>query len=112
MASLLTVGWMSESDLLRAAAAVACASGHPAAEELLRESDVRVVRVVDALNCERRAGGAAGVVAGSMVLVGSPDLLVDHGVDLAGLPPIAVDDSMRFVSCDGRFAGIVCLSAG
>ncbi len=109
MASVLSVGWMSESDLLRGAAAVACGCGHPAAEELLRESDLRVVRVVDALNCEQRAGGAAGVVAGSRVLLGSPDFLMDHGVDLGGLPPIAVDDSMLFLASDGRFAGVVCL---
>ena len=53
--------------------------------------------------------GAAGVVAGSMVLLGSPDFLIDHGVDLAGLPPIAVDGSMLFLASDGRFAGIVRL---
>jgi hypothetical protein len=46
------------------------------------------------------------------VLLGSPDFLMDHGVDLGGLPPIAVDDSMLFLASDGRFAGVVCLGDG
>lgn len=110
MVSLLPVGWMSESDLLRAATAVACGAGHPAAPELLRAADLRVVRLVEARNCERRpGGGAAGVVAGSRVLLGGPDYLLDHGVDLSGVPAMAVLDNMFFVSSDGRFAGIVQL---
>jgi cation transport ATPase len=107
MVSVLAAGWMGENDLLRAAAAVACAAGHPVAEALLREADVRVVRVVDALNCERRADGAAGVVAGSRILLGSPEYLLDHDVDLSGIPPMEIDWSMLLVAADGRFAGIV-----
>ena len=107
MVSVLSVGWMSESDLLRSAAAVACGCGHPAAEPLLRETDARVLRVVDALNCELAPGGAAGVVAGSRILLGSADHLESHGVALAGLPPFEVHDDMLFVAADGRFAGVV-----
>ena len=76
-------------------------------EALLREADCRVVRVVDALNCERRADGAAGVVAGSRILLGSPEYLLDHDVDLSGIPPMEIDWSMLLVAADGRFAGIV-----
>ena len=101
---------MSETDLLRSVTAVACGCGHPAAVALLRESDVRVVHVVDALNCERAAAGAAGVVAGSRVLLGAPEFLLEHGVDLAGVPPLEVRDGMLFAAVDGRFAGIVALA--
>lgn len=111
MVTVLPAGWMSESDLLRAATAVACGSGHPAAAPLLREADVRIVRVLDAANCERLAlGGCAGVVAGSRVVVGSPEQLLEQGVDLSGVPPIASDERMLWVSSDGRFAGIIALS--
>ncbi|MFO0963613.1 MAG: hypothetical protein U0625_12025 [Phycisphaerales bacterium] len=110
MVSVLPVGWMSESDLLRAATAVACGAGHPAAAALLRAADLRVVRVVDARNCERApSGGAVGVVAGSRILLGDPDLLLEHGVDLTGVPAMPVHDGMFFVASDGRFAGLVVL---
>lgn len=107
--SVNTVGWLSETDLLRAATAVACGSGHPAARALLRESDIRVVHVVEALNCERLPDGSAGVVAGSRVLLGGPELLLEQGIDLSGLPPIAVDGAMLFAAIDGRFAGVLQL---
>lgn len=111
MITVLPAGWMSESDLLRAAAAVACGAGHPAARALLREADVRVVRVLDARNCERHSSGhAAGVVAGSRVVLGSPEQLLEQGVDLSGVPPIASDERMLWVASDGRFAGIIALA--
>ena len=110
MVSVLPVGWMSESDLLRAVAAVACGAGHAMAPDLLREADVRVVRVVDGLNCERLpGGGVAGVVSGSRVVMGSPELLLDHGVDLSAVPPMETHDGMFFVAVDGRFAGLLLL---
>lgn len=109
MVTVLPVGWMSESDLLRSAAAVACGCGHPSAEALLREADVRIVRIVDAVNCERRPEGAAGVVSGSRVLLGSPEFLLGNGVDLSSVPPMPVADGMLFAAVDGRFAGLVRL---
>lgn len=111
MLSVVTVGWMGESDLLRAAAAVACGCGHPAAEPLLREADARVLRVVDAVNCELFSSGAAGVVAGSRILLGSPEHLERQGVALVGLPPFEVHDDMLFMAADGRFAGFVRVQA-
>jgi cation transport ATPase len=48
-------------------------------------------------------------VAGSRFLVGSPEVLLDHGVDLAGVPPMETNDAMFFVAVDGRFAGLVML---
>jgi len=107
--TVLPVGWMSENDLLRAVAAVACGSGHPAAEELLREADVRVIRVVDAVNCECVGVGAVGVVAGSRVLLGSPEFLLEHGVELSPIAPMAVSDVMFLVAIDGRFAGMMLM---
>ncbi len=110
--TVLPVGWMSENDLLRAVAAVACGSGHPAAEELLREADVRVIRVVDAVNCERVGAAAVGVVAGSRVLLGSPEFLLEHGVELSPIVPMAVSDGMFLVAIDGRFAGMMLMDDG
>lgn len=107
--TVLTVGWMSENDLLRAVVAVACGSEHPAAEDLLREAGVRVIRVVDAVNCERAGVGAVGVVAGSRVLLGSPEFLLEHGVDLSPVAPLAASDDMLLAAIDGRFAGMVLM---
>ena len=107
--TVLPVGWMSENDLLRAVAAVACGSGHPAAEELLREADVRVIRVVDAVNCESTGASAVGVVAGSRVLLGSPEFLIEHGVDLSPVVPTEASDGMLLVAIDGRFAGVILM---
>jgi Cd2+/Zn2+-exporting ATPase len=98
---------MSEGDLLRAATAVAGGSGHPAAEELFREASARSVRLVPAVNCDRPGGGAAGVVAGSRVLLGSPEFLLDQCVDLSAAPPMETDWTTLFVAVDGRFAGVV-----
>lgn len=110
MVTILPSGWMSEVDLLRASAAVACGSGHPAAWPLMREADVRAVQIVNAVNCERlNEGGAAGTVAGSRVVVGTPEQLLELGVDLSAVPPIAADERMLWVASDGRFAGVVLL---
>jgi cation transport ATPase len=104
----MPIGWMSESDLLRAAAAVACGAGHPGAGALLREADMRALRVVDAVNCERSAcGGAAGVVSGSRVLLGGPEWLLAHGVDLTALGAVGLPDGAAMVASDGRLAGVV-----
>lgn len=110
--TVLPVGWMSESDLLRSAAAVACGCGHPSAEELLREADMRIVRVVDAVNCERRPEGASGVVSGSRVLLGSPEFLLGQGVDLSSVPPMPFADGMLLAAVDGRFAGVLQMECG
>ena len=108
----MPIGWMSESDLLRAAAAVACGAGHPGAEALLREADLRALRVVDAVNCERSAcGGAAGVVSGSRILVGGPEWMLAHGVDLSALGAVALPDGAVMVASGGRLAGVVLVEA-
>jgi cation transport ATPase len=68
-----------------------------------------VIRVVDAVNCERVGAGAVGVVAGSRVLMGSPEFLLEHGVELSPIVPMAVSDGMFLVAIDGRFAGMVLM---
>jgi cation transport ATPase len=56
--------------------------------------------------------GAAGVVAGSRVLLGAPEFLIDHGVDLMDVPPMETDWTTLFVAVDGRFAGVVRVEPG
>jgi hypothetical protein len=51
------------------------------------------------------------VVAGSRILLGSPEHLERQGVSLVGLPPFEVHDDMLFVAADGRFAGFVRVQA-
>lgn len=99
---------MSESDLLRAAAAVACGAGHPWAAALLREADVRALRVVDAVNCELAAcGGVAGVVSGSRILVGRPEWLGSHGVAVPAVGLSRLPEGAILVASDGRLAGVL-----
>ncbi len=108
MLNVRPVDWMGESDLLRAAAAVACGAGHPAAAALLREADARIVSVVEARNCERSAcGGVAGVVSGSRILLGGPEWLLSHGVDLAEAGAEAWSDGTLYLATDGRYAGTI-----
>lgn len=106
------IGWMSEADLLRAATAVACSAGHPAAHALLAEADLRMVAVVDAVNCERSScGGVAGVVSGSRIVAGGPEWLLGQGVDLSRAAAVPQRDGWIWVAADGRFAGWVGLGA-
>ena len=99
---------MSESDLLRGAAAVACGAGHPGSAALLREADVRALRVVDAVNCERSTcGGVAGVVSGSRILVGDPQWLRSHGVSLPAAGLSRLPEGAILVASDGRLAGVL-----
>jgi cation transport ATPase len=110
--TVLPVDWMGESDLLRAATAVACGAGHPVAGALLREADARIVSVVEARNCERSpCGGAAGVVSGSRILLGGPEWLLSHGIDLTEAGAVPLRDGVLFVSTDGRFAGTIAVAA-
>jgi cation transport ATPase len=106
--TVLSLGWMSESDLLRAATAVACGAGHPGAAALLREADMRALRVVDAVNCELAAcGGVAGVVSGSRILVGGPEWLRSHGVALPAVGLSRLPEGALLVASDGRLAGVL-----
>jgi cation transport ATPase len=106
--TVLSLGWMSESDLLRAAAAVACGAGHAGAEALLREADMRALRLVDAVNCELAAcGGVAGVVSGSRILVGGQAWLRTHGVALPAVGLSGLPDGALLVASDGRLAGVL-----
>jgi cation transport ATPase len=101
---------MSEADLLRAATAVACAAGHPAARALLAEADVRMVGVVDAVNGERSpCGGVAGVMSGSRIVAGGPEWLLAQGVDLSRAGAAPQHDGWMWIAADGRFAGWVGL---
>ena len=61
------------------------------------------------VNCECIGVGAVGVVAGSRVLLGSPEFLLEHGVELSPIVPMAVSDGMFLVAIDGRFAGMMLM---
>lgn len=119
MITVIPSGWMSESDLLRAATAVACGAGHPLAVELLCAADVRLVRVLDASNCELLASGAAGVVGGSRIVLGTAEQLraldveVEVGANVGVRGHAGVGEpSALCVASDGRFAGVILIQGG
>ena len=91
---------------------IAQAPGEPDTEERVAENGRRLLAAIGAPGATlvriRQVHGN-GVVAGSRFLVGSPEVLLDHGVDLAGVPPMETNDAMLFVAVDGRFAGLVIL---
>lgn len=112
MITVIPSGWMSESDMLRAATAVACGAGHPWARALLGAADLRLVRVLDAANCELLADGAAGVVGGSRILLGSAEQLRALGVEAGASACASVGEHNALcVASDGRFAGVILVQA-
>jgi cation transport ATPase len=51
----------------------------------------------------------AGVVSGSRILLGGPEWLLAHGVDLAEAGAEAWVDGTLYVATDGRYAGLIGL---
>ena len=70
-------------ELLRSAAAVEHFSEHPLASAIVREAEVRGLAWPAAADFEAREGrGAAAIVDGKPVLVGSATFLIEQGVDI------------------------------
>ena len=106
-----------ERDLLRLAAAVEARSEHPLARAVVAGAEDRGIAAPAAAGFESvTGGGVAATVEDRAVLIGTPALLADRGVDLPA--DLAADaDRLRgkgrtafFVAIDGAVAGLLAVA--
>ncbi len=95
-------------DVLRWAAAVEDASNHPIARATVAEAKARELAIPPAEDAQSVAGlGAAGVVEGNRVLVGSAAFLAQHGVEV----PVVLADARAAHEAAGETAVLVARGA-
>jgi Cu+-exporting ATPase len=102
-----------EAELLRLAASVERNSEHPLGEAIVRAAQERGVMLAQPQNFEALAGhGVRALVDGSTVLIGSPRLMRDQGIELGALQT-AIDrlqgeaKTAVVIAVDVRAAGVV-----
>ncbi|HVL67070.1 MAG TPA: heavy metal translocating P-type ATPase [Vicinamibacterales bacterium] len=103
----------AETDVLRFAAALEQASEHPLAAAVIAGARERRIPLPPVESFESLTGlGVSGRVEGHDVLLGSPRLLSERGVDTRTLDPgadrlRAEGQTVMYVAVDGRPAGVV-----
>jgi Cu+-exporting ATPase len=107
---------VEEAELLRVAAAVERGSEHPLAQAVLQAATERGLTPAEATEFEAIPGkGVAGVVAGRRVLLGTPALLHEQGVD-AGVLLTRLEEHRKqgrtavLVAFDGKVAGLLAVA--
>jgi Cu2+-exporting ATPase len=107
---------LEERELLALAAAVERESEHPLAEAVARHAEQAGTRRLDATRFRNVPGHGAGAdVAGRRVLVGSPKLMAEEGVELRDLAGrrdglAAEGRTAVLVAVDGRAVGVIALA--
>jgi Cu+-exporting ATPase len=102
--------------LLRLAAGVERGSEHPLARAVLQAAAERGVVVPDAADFDAVAGkGVAGKVEGRAVLLGTPALLAERGIDASGLLERLEEQRKQgrtavLVAVDGKPAGVLAVA--
>jgi len=112
LTAIVTEQGFEESDVLRLAAGVERASEHPLAKAIVAAAEARKLSIPGVADFESPSGkGALGIVDGKELLLGSPVLMRERGVDTAGLASAA--DTLRkdgataiYVAIGGRLAGV------
>ncbi len=104
---------VSADDVIAIAAALEHASEHPLAKAVRRRAEeaglaLAAVRGVTAI----RGRGVSGEIDGETTLVGTAELMAEHGIDIAGLeiPAADLESQARtpaFVARDGRLLGLL-----
>ncbi|WP_217594298.1 cation-translocating P-type ATPase [Cohnella sp. GbtcB17] len=106
--------WPPEQ-LLRLAASLESMSAHPFAQAIVREAGVRELQSFPVERFAERPGmGAAGIVEGMHVVVGSASWLQAHGIRQPVVPTTAgngetAGDSVVHIGINGRRAGLIRL---
>jgi len=109
-------GSISRDEFLRLAAALERASEHPLGEAVVRNAAEHNLGIPLAESFQSITGrGVSGIVEGHTVLIGNPQLLRDHGVDVAPLlePAEQAAENGRtplWVSIDGELAGVIVVA--
>jgi P-type Cu+ transporter len=105
---------MTETELLRLAAAAERGSEHPLGEAIVRSAQERGVELAAVENFQAVAGqGVEATVAGRRVLLGNAGLLKERGVEVDESSGQRLSDEGKtpvFVALDGRFAGLLAVA--
>ena len=116
VAAVVPADGVDEADLLRAAAGLERGSEHPLAEAIVRAAEDRGLAAPSAADFRAEVGrGVRGTVEGREAVLGSPDLLAEHGVDTAPLAARADDlrregQTVVFVAVGNRLAGLISVA--
>jgi Cu+-exporting ATPase len=107
---------MAESDWLRLVASVERGSEHPLASAVVRGAEERSLALESPADFHALAGrGVTGTVAGRAVVVGTPALLAEQGIDIGSLggqaeARRAEGQTTLFAAVDGRVAGLLAVA--
>ncbi|MGV8988335.1 MAG: heavy metal translocating P-type ATPase [Cypionkella sp.] len=112
----VSLGEVSEADILAVAAALERGSEHPLAEAIVEGATAKDVRKLDAIEFEAVTGkGVKGLVEGRKAALGNAAMMQDLGLDTASAEAAA--DALRalgktamFIAIDGALAGIVAVA--
>lgn len=106
----------SENELLRLAAAVEKGSEHPLGEAIVAEAGNRELSLPEPQGFQAEAGhGVAAQVEGRQVVVGSPRMMAERGLDTAALAAEVTrlqgeGKTTVLVAIDGRPAGAIAIA--
>ena len=116
LVSVHTTNGFAEDDVLQLSASLERASEHPLAEAIVRGAEERGVTLSPTGDFSSVTGmGVTGSVNGRIVALGNVKLLVNMGIDPAGLEQIAEaggaeGQTVMFVSIDGQAAGLISVA--
>ena len=116
LVSVHTTNGFAEDDVLQLSASLERASEHPLAEAIVRGAEERGVTLSPTGDFSSVTGmGVTGSVNGRIVALGNVKLLVNLGIDPAGLAQIAEaggaeGQTVMFVSIDGQAAGLISVA--
>ena len=116
LVSVHTTNGFAEDDVLQLSASLERASEHPLAEAIVRGAEERGVTLSPTGDFSSVTGmGVTGSVNGRIVALGNVKLLVNLGIDPAGLEQIAEaggaeGQTVMFVSIDGQAAGLISVA--
>jgi len=116
LSDVVTLGDVSEDELLRLAASLERASEHPLAEAFVEAAKERELKLADTEDFEARTGqGITGTVEGRAVAVGTSRLMDAEGIDAstgqnASAELRAEGKTVVFVAIDGELAGLLAVA--
>jgi Cu+-exporting ATPase len=116
LTDVVPVDPFTEDDLLRLVASAERSSEHPLGQTIVRGAGGRGVALVEPSDFDSVTGwGIQAVVDGRSVLVGTRQLLADHGIDASGLETSATRLSAQgktaiLTAVDGSPAGVVAVA--
>jgi len=113
---VLTVDGGDRDGLLRLAAAAERGSEHPLADAIVRASQDRGLDLPDVADFEAIPGrGLRARVEGAALLIGTPALMEEQGIDLAGLAGdgdalTGEAKTVVYIAADGRAVGLIAVA--